>query len=293
MQHFPQQQPANANPLAKMFRQPAIYITLPSGGTYWPQGALQMPETGEIPVFPMTSRDEIMLRTPDALINGQGMVDVMQSCCPDIKNAWQMPATDVDTVLIAIRIASYGHNMDFESRCPHCEETHTYSMDLRAMIGAVKAPDFDAEHQVDQILVKFRPQAYFGVNKNNKISFEINKLGQAIDAIEDDDTKAQEAVAQMNRLVDLNLEVLTEATDYIALMDMPEQKVRDKNYILEFYKNIDSKLVSKIQETYGEIATTGAVPPQQTTCAGCSEPLTINVTFDYANFFAPGSWILT
>lgn len=289
MQHFPQQQPAPANPLAKMFRQPAIYVALPSGGSYWPQGALQLPETGEIPVFPMTSRDEIMLRTPDALINGQGMVDVMQSCCPNIKNAWQMPATDVDTVLIAIRIASYGHNMDFESRCPHCEETHTYTMDLRSMLEAVRAPDFDSEHNVEQILVKFRPQAYFGVNKNSKISFEINKLGQAIDAIEDDDTRAQEAVQQMHRLVDLNLEVLTEATDYIALADNPEQKVFDKNYILEFYKNIDSKLVSKIQELYGDVAATGAVPPQQTTCAGCSEPLTIAVTFDYANFFAPGS----
>jgi len=289
MQHFPQQQPANANPLAKMFRQPAIYIPLPSGGAYWPQGALQLPETGEIPVFPMTSRDEILLRTPDAMINGQGMVDVMQSCCPNIKNAWQMPATDVDTVLIAIRIASYGHNMDFESKCPHCEETHTYSMDLRSMLEKVSAPDFEQVQNIERLIIKFRPQAYFGVNKNSKISFEIAKLGQAIENLEDDEARTQEAVSQMNRLVDLNLEVLTEATDYIALEEDPDMKVFDKNYIIEFYKNVDSKTITKIQEAYGEIAAKGAVPPQETVCAGCNEPLIISVTFDYANFFAPGS----
>jgi predicted nucleic acid-binding Zn-ribbon protein len=93
----------------------------------------------------------------------------------------------------------------------------------------------------------------------------------------------------MNRLVDLNLEVLTEATDYIALMEEPAQKVYDKQYILEFYKNIDSKMVTKIQETFAEVASKGAVPPQETTCAGCSQPITVAVTFDYANFFAPGS----
>jgi hypothetical protein len=289
MQHFPQQQPANANPLSKLFRQPAIYIGLPSGGAYWPNGALQMPETGEIPVFPMTSKDEIILRTPDALINGQGMVDVMQSCCPNIKNAWQMPATDVDAVLIAIRIASYGHQMDFESKCPHCNEMHTYGMDLRSMLEAIRAPRFDQEHALDSLLIKFRPQAYFGVNKTSKISFEINKLGQAIDAMEDDEARVQEAIAQMNRLVDLNLEVLTSATDYVAVSDNPEQKVYDKSFILDFYKNIDSKTVTKIQEMYGEESGKGAVPPQQTTCAGCSESITIAVTFDYANFFAPGS----
>ncbi len=289
MQPFPPQPPVSANPLAKMFRQPAIYVTLPSGGAYWPQGALQMPETGEIPVFPMTSRDEIMLRTPDALINGQGMVDVIQSCCPNIKNAWQMPSTDVDTVLIAIRIASYGHQMDVESRCPHCDEIHTYTMDLRVMLGSVQSPDFEHEHAIETVLIKFRPQAYYGVNKNNKISFEINKLGQAIDAIDDDETRAQEAVLQMNKLIDLNLEVLTDATEYISLSASPEDRVFDKRFILDFYKNIDGKLVTRIQEAYANVAGTGAVPPLKTTCAGCQEPLTVAVVFDYSNFFAPGS----
>ena len=52
------------NPLSQYFRQPAIYIKLPSQGSYYPPGALEMPENGEIPVFPMTAIDEITYRTP-------------------------------------------------------------------------------------------------------------------------------------------------------------------------------------------------------------------------------------
>ena len=55
------------NPLAKHFRQPAIYLQLPSGGKYWPDGSIDLPLNGQIPVYPMTTRDEISIRTPDAL----------------------------------------------------------------------------------------------------------------------------------------------------------------------------------------------------------------------------------
>ena len=80
------------NPLKGYFRRPSIYIKLPSGGNYWPQGMLEMPENGELPVYPMTAIDEITYRTPDALFNGQALVDVIQSCIPAIKNAWAIPS---------------------------------------------------------------------------------------------------------------------------------------------------------------------------------------------------------
>ena len=94
------------NPLRQYFRQPAIYIKLPSQGKYYPPGTLNSSVTGEYPVYPMTAIDEITYRTPDAMFNGQATVNVIQSCVPDIKDAWQMQAIDMDTVLVAIRIAS-------------------------------------------------------------------------------------------------------------------------------------------------------------------------------------------
>ena len=111
----------SANPLAKHFRQPAIYTKLPSQGEFWPAGALELPANGEVPIYPMTARDEIILRTPDALLNGQGVVDVLQSCCPSVKDAWKLPSIDVDAILIAVRIATYGNQLDVDATCPHCK----------------------------------------------------------------------------------------------------------------------------------------------------------------------------
>ena len=280
---------ASNNPLVKLYRQPAIYFMPPSEGRWWPEDAMVVPESGEFAVYPMTSKDEVLLRTPDALINGQGMVDVIQSCVPDIKNAWLMPSTDVDAVLIAIRIASYGHAMDFESKCPHCEETHTYSMDLRSMLERIKAPDYSKEFEFEFVKIKFKPQAYFGMNKLNKINFEIQKLGQSIETINDDDVKAEETIKQMNRMIDLNLDMLAECTDSVTILEMPDDPVTNKSHILEFYRNIGGKTVTAIQEAFTELSSTGAVPPQHTNCAGCGGPLEMQVTFDYSNFFGAGS----
>ena len=277
------------NPLTKLFRQPAIYFMPPSQGRWWPMGAMNVPETGEFAVFPMTSKDEVTLRTPDALLNGQGMVEVIQSCVPDIKDAWKMPATDVDATLIAIRIASYGHKMDFESKCPLCEETHTYALDLRGMLDSIKLPDFEQTFNVNGLTLKFRPQAYYGMNKVSKINFEVQKLGQALDALEDGDERVRESMVQMNRLVDLNLEVLTECTEHIIMDENPEEKIKNKEYILEFYKNIPSALSQQIQTAYTDIAKKGAVPPVKTNCAGCNEEIDMSIEFDYTNFFVAGS----
>ena len=101
----------NTNPLNKYFRQAAIHITLPSNGDY-PPHVITPSATGEFPVMPMTAKDEIKFKTPDALMNGQGVVDVIQSCCPDIKDAWQIRSHDLDTILIAIRIATYGERAE-------------------------------------------------------------------------------------------------------------------------------------------------------------------------------------
>ena len=67
------------NPLAKHFRQPAIYIKLPSNGEYYDDAIVTIPENGELPVYPMTALDEISYRTADALFNGAAVANVIKT----------------------------------------------------------------------------------------------------------------------------------------------------------------------------------------------------------------------
>ena len=90
------------NPLANYMRQPKIYIRLPSQGKYWPDNSIIIPETGEFPVYSMTAKDELSFKTPDALMNGQAMVDVIHSCMPTIKNAFNCSSKACSFNLFAI-----------------------------------------------------------------------------------------------------------------------------------------------------------------------------------------------
>ena len=286
----PNQQPAigKINPLAKLFRTPAIYIDLPSGGAYYPEGSLNLPENGELPVYPLTNKDEITLRTPDALINGQAVVDVIHSCLPNIKNAWLMPTLDVDACLIAVRIASYGHNMDFDQICPHCGAEHTYSMDLRETLNGLRCPDYSGTTDLGPMQIKFQPQNYTHANSMNRIGFELQKTAQSIENLPDGEEQAAAISMQLAKRTGLTSDVMANSTDYIELNDTGE-RITDKEFIKEFYSQIDAKTFTKIQTALNSITEVANIKPSKVACQSCQGEVEINVMFDYAGFFGLGS----
>lgn len=275
------------NPLTKYFRQPAIYIKLPSNGRWWPEEALNMPITGELPVYPMTSKDEIVLKTPDALMNGAGMADVVQSCCPNIVDPWQMPSIDMDAVLIAIRIASYGHNMEFDSTCPHCKHENSHVKDLRDSLSSVQCPDYDTPVTLDNLLIKLKPAIYRESNRSKQINFEEQKMLQAIESSTlEPEAKSKEITGCMSRLIRIGLEVLTAATESVTINN--DVVVTNPEHILEFYANSETTAVKKVQDRLGELNTHAGLEPIPVLCNECSGAYKIPIEFDYANFFANG-----
>jgi hypothetical protein len=157
----------NHNPLRQFFRQPAIYLRLPSEGKYWPEGSLDVPQNGELPVYPMTAIDEITYRTPDALFSGQAVVNVIHSCVPSIKNAWHAPVADLNSILVAIRIASYGHELEIETTCPACKHIESFALDLRNALDQLTMPDFSATVTYGDLEIYFHPMSY---EKQNEIN---------------------------------------------------------------------------------------------------------------------------
>lgn len=73
------------NPLVNHFRSPKLYVKLPSGTSLYSEDVIEIPESGEVPIFPMTAKDEIMMKNPDALLNGEATTQLLMSCCPNIK----------------------------------------------------------------------------------------------------------------------------------------------------------------------------------------------------------------
>ena len=58
------------NPLSGFYRTPSVYIKLPSNGKYWPNDSIHIPPNGELPIRPMSGKDDILLKNADGLMNG-------------------------------------------------------------------------------------------------------------------------------------------------------------------------------------------------------------------------------
>ena len=277
---------AENNPLQKYFRQPSIYVKLPSDGKFYPPGTLDMPVNGEIPVYPMTAMDEIVNRTPDALFNGSAVVEIFKSCIPNIKDPWAIPQTDVDLLLTAVRIASYGHEMEMTVTCPHCNEAQDYALDLRNVIDQYRAPDYAKSAKISDLEIFFKPMSYHDLNETAKAQFEQQKVMQMAQSDEnipeaDKMSALGQALANVTRLT------MGAIGDSISLIRVAGETVDNPEHIKEFMANCDSKVFNRIRDHLSDLRAGTEIKPLTIKCSNeeCGKEYSQPFTLDMSNFF--------
>jgi hypothetical protein len=250
----------NTNPLNKYFRQPALYVALPSGTDY-PPHVVTPTETGELGIMPMTAKDEIRFKTPDALMNGQGVVDVIQSCCPNIKDAWQIKSYDLDTILIAIRIATYGETMEINFNVPGANENVSHTINLPSLLEQIKSQKIDTEFTLkDGLKIKVRPLTYKDMTATSLQTFQQQKMYGAIqDSQLSDEEKATRFNDAFAKLTELNSSILLKNIAGVMMTDGTE--VTDPAQIREFVDNANAALINEIEERVMALRSQGAVRP--------------------------------
>jgi hypothetical protein len=280
----------NTNPLNKYFRQAAIHIALPSGGNY-PPHVVTPTATGEFPVMPMTAKDEIKFKTPDALMNGQGVVDVIESCMPNIKDAWQIKSYDVDTILIAIRIATYGETMDLQFNVPKINEQVTHTINLPATLDQIRQDRIQNEIKLkDGLTVETRPLTYRDMTQTSLQTFQQQKMYSTVQNSEmSDEEKVKRFDESFKALTELNSKVLLKNISKITTPDGTE--VSDPAQIKEFVENANATLITELQDALAVIRVQGSVKPlklkatEEQIKKGAPATYEVPVTFDTANFF--------
>jgi hypothetical protein len=275
------------NPLAKHFRQPAIYLKLPSSGHFYPEGTLELPVDGKIPIYPMTVKDEITLRTPDALMKGGGMIDVVKSCCPNIKDPWAMPSVDLDAVFIALRLASYGAGMDVTTSCPHCTNSNEHTVDLRGLLDNVKPVNFKDPVTIDGLKFQFKPQKYQDINKVNLLTFEEQRLVNAI-ILNDElgqEEKNRQFAESFDKINKMNIETVVVSIKNITTEE--GDVVTDTVQITEFLESCSRKTYNDIKEAVQKLIDANKMDPINVQCENedCLKEYPTTITFDQSNFF--------
>ena len=281
----------NTNPLQKYYRQPAIYIKLPSGGRYYAKEVFTPTETGEIPILPMTVKDELAFKTPDAMINGQSTVDVIKSCVPNLLDPWKMVNYDTDAVLLAIRIATYGETMDVNFRVPATNEEQSHTLNLPALLEDLgRAEIVDETMTSTKFKIEIEPLTYKSLTKIQIARFEQQKMYGTIDNSTMTDEAKQSAFAKSFET--LNMVNFSLLVDSIKSITTPEgNTVVDRAQIIEFCNNADAKTVTEIQEKLSNLRVQAQIPPlrikatEEQIKKGAPTSFEVPVTFDSSNFF--------
>jgi len=277
----------SSNPLRQFFRQPAIYVTLPSRGNHWPAGSIDIPTNGELPVYPMTALDEIAYRTPDALFNGQAVVGVIQSCMPNILDAWAIPAIDLNAILVAIRIASYGHDMEFGTRCPACSTETDYTVDLRNVLDSLKSADYSQPIRHGDLEIYLQPMNYLRQTETNKTQFEQQKR---IQLVQQSELTEEEKINELNAALITITRLTADALKWsVSAIRTPAALVTEPEFIAEFLDNCDRKLFEAIKQQIVELREGSEVQPLQIKCSECGHEYQQLLTMDQADFFADAS----
>ena len=281
----------NFNPLASFMRQPKIYINLPSNGAFWPEGSLSVSETNDYAVYSMTARDELLLKTPDALMNGQGVVDVIQNCIPNIKNAWHTPSIDLDIILIAIRLATYGEKMTTPLAFGEDIEME-YTVDLRS-VSDMLVSQITWESAVpvsDELTVFVKPLSYKDITKAALQTFETQKIMQ----LANNDKMSEDEKIKLFResFKKLNDATVGALSDSIYRIDTSKGSTDNKEFIKEFIDNVDKDVFNLIQNHLDRLKEQNSIKPiivpvtDGMRAQGITgDTVEIPLTFDASTFF--------
>lgn len=269
------------NPLQKHFRQPKIYISLPSKGVYYEPGAL----TGDplaIPVFAMTGMDELIMKTPDALFSGEATVKLIESCCPDIKNAKSVPSIDVDTILSAIRISTFGNDLSITSTCKACKTENDYDIDLHQVIEHYANIEYDNVLELDDLTVYFKPLLYHETSKFNVENFKLQKILGQLYSINDVEQRQQQLDIIYNQIANIQVNVFLSSIESVRMGDI---SVTDRDHISEWISNCDRHIYEKVKHHLEVQKERWTMPSQTVVCNNCETTDTVEILLDQSHFF--------
>ena len=279
----------NSNPLKKYYRQPKQFIKLPSGYKFYPEGSVQVPESGEVAVYPMTAKDEMLLKTPDALLNGEATVSVIQSCIPAIKNAWEMPSIDCDAALMTIRMATYGNKMTVPITVPGTKIKKDLVLDLQESLSTILSAQYNDTFFYENMEIKTKPLTYKEFTESAIQTFEQQRIQKIVDDTKmNDEEKIKQFQITFKKLTELSVGMVANT---IASITVDGQTVTDAKQIKEFLENTGKEFFNAIMEHLEQNREAFQLKPQKINSSeeeikeGAPAEYKIPVAFDSANFF--------
>lgn len=274
------------NPLKQYFRTAEIYTKLPSGTHYYTDDVVIFNDDGEVGVSPMTAKDEVLLKNPDALLNGQAISQVITSCVPSVKNPDKLLSVDVEALMIAIRHASFGDDIELDAECPSCKHKNHFSVGISQTLSAMTM--LEEEYKIGTksgLSIHIRPSTYHEVIKGYKAQFENYKIAKMLKNESIPEEERIRAYSQaFTQLSEINAELVCDSIVKVVIEET-KQEVSEKEHLLEFIREMDQKIFKTISDTLSNINSTGVKKEFGAKCEECEHEWETEIDLNPVNFF--------
>lgn len=272
------------NPLIEAYRKPALYIALPSGGKFY-KTKPKLSIDNELAVYAMTARDELISKNPDALFNGEATVSLIQSCCPDITDPESMPVGDLLVILVGIRQASYGKNIDVDIKCPECNFDNQLTIDASIMLSNMDTSK-ETTHvtlangfKIDCLPYTLRDRTVLQIQQIKQ-----NKMIQGLADEKLDDAGRQELFGKtFVEIAELTVKLITNSIVSVQAKDTDQ--ITDKELIGEWLQSITRQDYDVIKDKIEKLSESGLETKFNASCQDCAHTWKTAVDLDIANFF--------
>ena len=275
------------NPLKKYFRKPGIWVKLPSGGKYYDKPVEDLNEMGEIPIYPMTAKDELLLKNADGLLNGSALTQLISSCAPCIPDPKNMPAVDVDAILVAIRRSTYGAKMEISAThdCEGAKETE-YSIDINSLIAGIKeVKDILPVELESGIKVYVRPITLKNILDLNWVQYEQIRAVQMAEQKKVSDEESMKIMQTgYEAISNASINIVSSSIDTVQLPD--GEIVNDKAMILDWVLDLARQDYSKLEKTIMTANSQGIDKELTLTCNECGQQYKSPLDMNPTTFFA-------
>lgn len=277
----------HSNPLKQFFRKPGIWIKLPSQGKFYESKPADLNDMGEIPVYPLTAKDELLLKNADSLLNGNAITQLVNSCAPSIKDPVNMPSIDLDAILVAIKRCTYGENMDVTTQCD-CEDktTNEVSVNLNHLISGISVIDEipPIEHE-SGVKIYTKPITVSHLLKLNWVQYEqIRNLQLAEQQNLPEKEKMNMLSKSYDALTTESINVVCGSIDTVLLPD--GTMVKDRAMIEEWVKDLSKPEYSKLESTIMNTNSKGVSKEFNVQCQKCSKVYKSTIDLNPTTFFA-------
>jgi transcription elongation factor Elf1 len=287
------------NPLKKFSRTPKIYVKLPSEQKFYPPNFINSSPNGEIPIKAMTATDDLIMNNPDALLNGDAVLRVIQSCTDGCIDVGNLLIPDVETILLGIRYATKGDNMKFKTKCPHCNHDDEETVSIRNLLDSstfLSTCDETTVFTIEgedgtKVNINIHPSPYKDNTNANMVMFEQTRILQFISANKNikEDERQEKMRKSFELMAEFQMNVLIHSIESVDIIQGEGEeeivtKVTDKKHIREFINDLEKDHAKAIEKKLEKLNKIGTPRELTVVCNSCSKEHQMEVRFDPVNF---------